>query len=1270
MRVRRDGRVVGAGFLVAADLVVTCAHVLGEPDGAVSLDFPLLPGRPEAVGRVVRWWPVAEDGRGDVAVVRVVPPDGAAPVPGAADVDVWGHRLRVLGFPNGFDDGRWLTGTLLGRQGTGWVQVEVDGVVRRGYSGAPVWDEDAGGVVGMLVAGTREGTAFLIPGSDLGPEWARAAPEPYRGLVPFQEQDEALFHGRGGDVARLVEHVAHRGFALVAGPSGSGKSSLVRAGLVPVSRRAGTAISVVRHAPGTSALGTFADLVAGLGGERRVVRESLRDAEDVALLAADVVREHGRALLFVDQFEEVVAQDPDLARELVGLLLALRRAADGVAVVLTIRSDSLDDLVTPESAAALERAFLLVAPPDADGLRAAVTEPVKAVGGVAFEAGLVDRVLADAGREPGRLPLVEFALTELWRRRSGGVLTHRAYGEIGEVSGALTDYADRTLWAHVADKDAARRLLTRLVRAEDLTRRSLPLAEVTDREVLAVLAATRLVVVGDGRVELAHQALIDRWERLRGWLHEDREFLAWRDELDQRRAQWEASGRDPGSLLGGVALTRALEWRATRPVELSTVDVEFIRAGVRRRRRSGWRRTVLVIGALVLVIAVTALGLVIREQNRSVDAERIADESARLLSEKPVEAARLAVRAWRTDPANARAFGALIGARLAFTSVERAVPNGKRRLAGSHDGAVIAERENEDEIVVRTAGDEWRIAHRGGELALSPDGATLASVSGGDVDVWNVRTRSGPTRLEHTGHDRIQQLRFDLTATTLTGKGIRGRTEVNPVAWSVVTGQPVRLGTFEKDLRFDYMTPLGTDRLLVDKLHEVVEQDRTTGTTLRSFGAESVLLGNGDAVASCVQGAVRIVHVGTGQEDLPGLPCTQDWFITDGSGEFLSVGSADDLTTPSIGTGKYLHWRSGKTFTTRAPEFASEAVLTSSGEMVAVSTARVDVPQLHLRARPDVGYQVAADGRERAFHPDHRTWATVSAGQVLLVDAASGELRRRIALPADVRIAYRSVTFTSNGRWLVAMDDHRLLVHRADTLEPVRTIEFADRFDRLTPRSAALGGDEVAVVVRNRLRSWRVDTGEPVGDGIELIDPLDLSESSLSLRPGTDRQVVVTSPYSWWLVDLDTGRVAQHPWSTDNRLISPPAPVTDATGALVVMDVGKHGVGVFDVDSGAVRWKVTEISPMSGGIAGPHGDVLVIQTLEDLQVWRRDTRVTTIPDLPRTWGATVLDGRLRMLVPGVEGRGDAEVSLPLDPAALAEELCGIHGDAWTECHGD
>lgn len=454
------------------------------PGGQLELDFPLLGGRPRARAEVVSW---RRDGA-DVALLRLdTVVEGARPVPLVDGTGVWGHPFRVLGYPAGADHGVWASGTLRAGQGSGWLQIEAQAPgprIAEGFSGAPVWDGTQDGVVGMMVAAHRgEPTAYLVPSADLADERTLRPRCPFKGLAAFMEDDAEFFHGRDSEITRVGAAVLRRPVTLMAGPSGCGKSSLVRAGVLPRLRAEGMGVSELRPVPGARAVTVLARALTAVLEPGISEVERLTKAEELAGLMEtgdDVPAELcGRILargegvghvLFVDQLEEYAGADPAAARDLLTLLAALA-GNDGAAmlrVVATVRPDSLGVLVTPGTSDLVSEAVEFLAPLAAEDLQRAVTAPVDAVPGLWFEPGLPERIVADAGDEPGRMPLVQFALTELWRRRTRSMLTHAAYDDLGGVAGALVGYADDALAVLTkAQQDCARRLFVQLARPGD-----------------------------------------------------------------------------------------------------------------------------------------------------------------------------------------------------------------------------------------------------------------------------------------------------------------------------------------------------------------------------------------------------------------------------------------------------------------------------------------------------------------------------------------------------------------------------------------------------------------------------------------------------------------------------------------------------------------------------------------------------------------------------------------------------------------------------------
>lgn len=398
-----------------------------------------------------------------------------------------------------------------------------------------------------VAAARRERTAYLLPSAELIDERTLPPLCPFKGLEAFTEDDAEFFHGRDIDIARVYTAVRRRPVTLVAGPSGCGKSSLVRAGVLPRMRAKGMSVSELRPVPGARAAAVLARGLIGVLEPGLGEVERLAKAEELAgLLEADsdVAAElRGRVLalgesaghvVFVDQLEEFAGAEPAAARDLFGLLNALA-GKDGAAVlrvVATVRPDSLDVLVTADTSDLISNAVQFLAPLAADDLEQAVTAPVDAVPGLWFEPGLPERIVADAGDEPGRMPLVQFALTELWKGRTRSMLTHAAYDGLGGVVGALVGYADDTLADLTqAQQDCARRLFVQLARPSDgetFSRRPTRTADLAPEllDLARELAPTKLVVLsrspgGSEReeiVDLAHEALTRRraWRPCRG----------------------------------------------------------------------------------------------------------------------------------------------------------------------------------------------------------------------------------------------------------------------------------------------------------------------------------------------------------------------------------------------------------------------------------------------------------------------------------------------------------------------------------------------------------------------------------------------------------------------------------------------------------------------------------------------------------------------------------------------------------------------------------
>ncbi|MFB7755776.1 trypsin-like peptidase domain-containing protein [Streptomyces sp. NPDC056121] len=820
-----DGRVVGAGFLVAEDVVCTCAHVVARalgsetdteeaPDGFVEIDFPLLPGCPRVRATVESW----RTGGVDVALLRLDGPvEGARPAPLVDGTGVWGHTFRTMGFPVGAGQGVWAHGTLRAGQGAGWVQMEAAEPgprIAEGFSGAPVWDHTQNGVVGMTVAAhLRERTAYLLPSARLIDEATLSPRCPFQGLTAFTEDDAEFFHGRDVDTERLLAAVRTRAVTLVAGPSGCGKSSLVRAGVLPRLRAAGADVTELRPMPGVRPAAVIARaltrvLEPDLGEIDRLAKaEELADLLDAGRGIASALRDRildrsngSPHVLFVDQLEEYVSGEPATARTLLGLLADL--AGDGLRIIATARPDSLSILITADTSDLVSDAVQFLAPLTGENLERAVTAPVDTVPGLWFEAGLPERIVADAGEEPGRMPLVQFALTELWQRRSSSMLTHAAYADLGGVAGALVGHADRAYAAlSTADQVLARRLLVQLARPGDgdtFTRSPIRTADLAPE--LVVLARTlapgKLVVLSHAPgsdeheeiVDLAHEALTTHWPLLRQWLVDSRDFRLWQEQVRADLNRWQSQQREHARLLGGTDLTEA-ERRLDAHSEagdISAAEREYIHLSRRHAQRGSRLRqaavTVLgVLTALAVVLAFTTYQSLRQTENqlRSQAADLLAQTAEDRPPNDPATARQLALAAWHTKPTS-RARQALMNQYVRGQFVTGTYPSlwhgGVGELVASQDGQVLvvetkpSDGEQRTLTVVTGALDGKPRARElsgvpEGNLVteVSPDGRFVATSAGqGDVVLWQTREDGvkHPETLE-TGPHELQDRKKD-----------------------------------------------------------------------------------------------------------------------------------------------------------------------------------------------------------------------------------------------------------------------------------------------------------------------------------------------------------------------------------------------------------------------------------------------------------------------------------------------------------------------------
>jgi serine/threonine protein kinase/formylglycine-generating enzyme required for sulfatase activity len=449
---------------------------------------------------------------------------------------------------------------------------------------------------------------------------------PYRGLQVFDAAHRDVFFGRGAEIAAVLARLRSQRFVLVAGDSGVGKSSLCRAGVIPAVCDGKVDPSVgwtaVKLTPGRRPLHALvAALARALGVDEARLHDTAADpARLVPLLAGGRVA--GGVILFVDQLEELItlapAPDAAAAAELLG---ALARGVPRVLLLATVRGDFLTRVAPlPGFGAEILRGLFFLYPLSPIGVRQAIVDPVQARG-VRFESDAMVQKLVTAGVE-GSLPLLQFALAELWEARApdSHVITAAALDKIGGVSGALARHAEGVLARLTpAQRRLARTLLLRLVTIEE-TRASMTRDELTaegeDADVvLDALSAARLILIrdvpdGPPVYEIAHEALILGWVSLRVWLDEEREDRAIRHRLELAAAEWERLGHPRHALWRSAQQLeemRRLEARGLRPRELA-----FLAACAAAGRRARWLRRSLIVGTPALIALVVLVVLLVQ----------------------------------------------------------------------------------------------------------------------------------------------------------------------------------------------------------------------------------------------------------------------------------------------------------------------------------------------------------------------------------------------------------------------------------------------------------------------------------------------------------------------------------------------------------------------------------------------------------------------------------------------------------------------------------
>lgn len=522
---------------------------------------------------------------------------------------------------------------------------------------------------------------------------------PYKGLRAFQQSDSRDFFGREHTIQQVSSTMELNRFVAIVGPSGVGKSSLVKAGLIPAIRQSAVfgnpAILVAEMFPGRY---PFEEMLTALTGVAVVqplngLEQLMSGTAGLGRVLNHILPDDGRELLLViDQFEELFSLATNEAERslfISSLVAAVTSERSRLRVIITLRADYYDrPLEFADLGALLEVATIPIRAPDVEGLRKAIETPAISVG-LRLGPSLVDQIVDDVAKQPGGLPLMQYALAELVDERTSDLLTVEAYQEMGGVLGAVATRAEE-IWQDLSppEQRAIRQVFLRLVTIDETAtgmrrrahRRELSGLTISQPDLERTLQAygehrllsfDRDPITRGPTIEVAHEALLQQWPRLRLWISEERERLILRRRLVTAMAEWESSGRDASYVLRGSRLAQYGAWEDERSLMLTSPERQFLKIGQELRdeeahteRRTNRRLRSMLTGAIAFaIIALLAgtFGIIqagraereaqVAEANR-IDAEvgRLALRAPQLLESDRQVALLLAVEAVRRVP--------------------------------------------------------------------------------------------------------------------------------------------------------------------------------------------------------------------------------------------------------------------------------------------------------------------------------------------------------------------------------------------------------------------------------------------------------------------------------------------------------------------------------------------------------------------------------------------------------------------------------------------
>jgi WD40 repeat protein/DNA-binding SARP family transcriptional activator len=1042
---------------------------------------------------------------------------------------------------------------------------------------------------------------------------------PYKGLARFETEDAEFFFGREHMVAEAIGRLVGGRFLALVGASGSGKSSLLRAGLL--------------HALRSGALP---------GSDRwtySVIRPGNHPLEQLDRATREL-SDASRAVIAVDQFEEIfTACSDDTERQTFfdALTRTVLNPEGTVTIVIAMRADFYGRCAKHRAfASLLESDQILVGPMDAEELHRAIVRPAEHVG-LSAQEELVDVLVADTLDQPGALPLLSTALLELWTRRRDRTLSLEEYLRSGGVEGAVARLAEDAYGRlDLNEQAAAKRILLRLAatgEGPETVRRRAPIEEFDLNrdpdmsDAMAVLADARLVTFSDGTVEVSHEALLHEWPRLRTWLEDDAEGRKLHRHVTESSRAWEEGGRDSADLYRGARLTSALEWAEPHQADLNELEQAFLQAGLTasedeamKARRTNRRLRSLLAGVAVLLCASLvsgSLALTQRDQARTAlsvaDAGRLASRS--LVEADPVLALLMAREAVNIDDSvetRSALFAALerspaITNRFSAPGGPSPVADETKWISISPDGKSLAIGGAGSQIeffdAAKHAFEGGFDASSGTERAtFSPDGKTLVvATSNDELESVDVATRTERGKVSAGGP--VDAIAFSPDGTRLvTAENSEGReflTPRDPV--TLEPRGPKRATPWDQDhagqlqivpLFSMAFTPDGRSLITTSALGPTVLWNAADLTEVRLFKIA------GAGVAVSPNGAVAAIIVNRRLEGSVSFMNLQTNEVRPGSG-----GHHGPFPTAYEAT--------GIAFT---PDGRSVITVGNDSRLLVWDVASASVREALASASglPLRGPAISHDGTT-AFTTD-------ASGDVAVWDLSGNRRLGRTFTSGSGHIGWPFFAISPDGRTIAVISsppEHVWCNGAGPCGRGSGTIELIDtssllavqriRYTRTTPIGLAFSPDSTMLAVgswtqphdpthgRYHVRLWNVESGKPLTPDLPGIPP---GVELWAMEFSPDGNAIAAGGPMWTKaanVDVAPGRVflwsVAEPRQLPGTFETPVGkPVWDLTftpdGSLLIAATGFDDGAIFswDTRTGSIVWSVHSVDRGVSGL--------------------------------------------------------------------------------------